>query len=156
MNSLNVDEIHELAKHAYSNYDIQEFLISKHVQVPELVVDSSLKYAIKDTINYSSNLILPYQLIPTLGNIGNNTVIKKIKELDSFEKICEYLENLRLENKKDYRGFTTEKMAETIKNASYQPPLLLIAREQILVVDGRTRLFLAYGLKKNISCNVIN
>lgn len=153
---LSLDEIYELLKHSYITYDVQQFVSDKKIQLPDLdaIINNTTVEDVKEKIKYRDSISLPYQLIPTLKNIGTDEVIQMITS-NNFHQNCEYLERWRIENKKNWFDFTVKSLAESIIANNNKPPLLLIKHTQLSVIDGRTRLFLAYSLKKDIRCNII-
>lgn len=140
----------ELAKQAVWSGSLRSWMHSHGVAVaqPEVWIDhrhtAAVNFALHHSVTHTYEL--PWQMIPTLQNLGEPHRVHKLPRTKTIQKIP-------YEGRRDY---TIEQIASAVEQGTVEPPLLFQDWSGVLVVDGRTRLSCAYVLKCNITVETID
>lgn len=132
-----------------NNIDIYSFL--KNLNINDSYDTEIIQHLINN-LKYEI-ITIPWQMISVLDNLGDRTIYK----LDNVNSVYAYILNKdKIENRK--RNYNFDKFVESILNNTVDTPSILLEnnfyKPRFNVIDGRTRLALAWIYKHNIPCAV--
>jgi len=108
---------------------------------------------VQQLINNTDHTVIeiPWQMIPLLDNLGDRSVYK----LNHSDLVRDHIvQQDKLQQR--HRGYTLDQLVEKLLSNTIDPPTLLLEtvdprlKPQMPVIDGRTRLALAWAHKHNI------
>lgn len=116
--------------------------------------DSTLVQQLINNTDYTV-IEIPWQMIPLLDNLGDRSVYR----LDHCDQVRDYIvKQDQLQQRR--RGYTLDQIVEKLLSNNIDPPTVLVEtvksmmKPQLHVIDGRTRLALAWAYQHNITARL--
>jgi hypothetical protein len=154
MKDIDYYRIHEIAKQSFFVHEIREYLRSINIETPVPIIDSAFVQKILESKDLcTERILLPHQLIPSLHNFKSRQDISQILNCD-LNQMIDWIKKFD-DTISRHRTYDLLEMVEHVKNQEITPPLLLLTYGNINLIDGRTRLLIAYALKKDIYCDIV-
>ena len=152
---MNRDTVIELAKQSLMNGSISDYLTRNNIRIeypnPSESYCNLIKEHLED-INLET-IDLDYRLIPGLNNFKESRLMQEIfNNLDGdvleIIKTIDYKENRN-------RLYDMKKFFKSVERGTIEPPLILCQMGRLIIIDGRTRLLIAYFLKIPIKVHLL-
>lgn len=149
------DTAFEFAKQSLMNDNVAQCLRRNNIKIQYANPSESYHNTVKEYLDTASieTIELDHRLIPGLQNLKTDSLLKKILRYDSMDAV-EMIKKMDLEEHR-YRDYDLTKFCRSIQEKMIDPPLLLCQSGRLSVIDGRTRLLVAYNLKTSIIVNLI-
>ena len=147
----NIDQLAlEFVTQAHYSAGVNYWLEQKGARLHTGAVDPNTEYAervreiVKNTVFTPATL--DYALIPGLGNLARPHQDRLKQDLPTM------LDSIRKEDARTNRtrNYDLDELVNAVQQARAEPPTLMIQPGNLVIVDGRTRLSIAYALKTNI------